>query len=353
MRLQLIALVALTATAHAEPEGDTATVVARTTGYLDDDETAISTSTIAVKAKPKDEIVVSARYTADAISSASVDVITAATERWTELRNEVAGGLAWVDSSMQLSVDYIYSSENDWASHTIGVGGSRDFLKHNLTLGLGVGYVANAIGRQNDMTFAEEMSAVSSSARAVWTASKNDILQVSYDLSRATGYHASPYRHAFARGPAAALIAFPERAPEVRTRHALTLRWNHHLFEDGALRSHLRTYFDDWGVASVTTGTELVVGMAPVELAAHARVYAQRHANFYEDVYAMPQVYMTSDRELSTFQDVFAGVRARWEHDATLSIDASITAFYFRFTEFSRLPTRLGLTAGLGLVWAL
>ena len=62
---------------------------------------------------------------------------------------------------------------------------------------------------------------------------------------------------------------------------------------------------------------------------------------------------VTADRELSTFQDAFAGVRARWEHDDTLSIDVSLTGFYFRFPEFSRLPTRLGATAGLGLVWAL
>jgi len=354
VRLQLAIVVALTATAHADPEGDTATVVARTSGYLDNDDTAISTSTIAVKAKPKDEIVVSARYTADAVSSASVDVITAATERWTELRSEVAGGVAWVDSSMQLSADYIYSHENDWDSHTIGLGGSRDFLNHNLTLGLGAGYVTNAVGRRDDMTFSEKLNAVSGSVRAVWPASKDDLLQVSYDIARATGYQASPYRHAFARGPAGALIAFPEQNPELRTRHAVTLRWNHHLLDDTALRSHLRAYVDDWGIASVTTGTELVYGLDDFELSGNVRVYAQRHARFYQDVYDEPRVYMTADRELSSFQDVFAGVRAAWVPlDDKLSIDLSFTGFYFRFPEFSRLPSRLGATAGLGLVWAL
>jgi hypothetical protein len=353
MRLQLIALLALTATARAEPEGDTATVVARTSGYVDNDHTEISTTTIAVRAKPTDKAVVSAHYTADAVSSASVDVITAATERWTELRSEVQGGLAWVDSKTTVSADYIYSHEHDWDSHTVSLGGSHDVLHHNLTLGAGFSYGTNAVGRADDMTFSEQMDVVGGALRAVWTATKNDILQTSYDLSRVSGYQSSPYRHAFAMGPAGTRIAFPETTPDLRMRHALTLRWNHHLLDDAALRSHVRIYADDWGLASVTTGTEFVLGFEPFEVAASVRLYAQHHARFYQDVYDAPRAYMTADRELSTFQDVFAGLRGRWQHGDSLSLDASVMGFYFRFPEFSRLPSRLGLTVGIGLVWAL
>lgn len=357
MRLQLAhaacVIAAMTANAGAEPEGDTATVVARTTVYQDNDHTTISTTTAAVRAKPKDEVVVSARYTADAVSSASVDVITAATERWTELRSEVAGGLAYVTSKTTVSADYIYSTENDWWSHTVSLGGQRDVLGHGLTLGAGASYVDNSVGRRDDMTFHEKMRVLGGQLRAVWPASRDDIFQVSYDLSRIDGYQASPYRHAFAEGPSGARIAFPENVPERRVRHALTGRWNHFLFTDAALRSHLRAYVDDWGLASITTGTELVLGFKPFEVAANVRLYAQRHATFYDDVYSMPRVYMTADRELSAFQDVFAGLRARWEPFDSLQIDMQVTGFYFRFPEFSRLPSRLGLTAGLGLVWAL
>ena len=353
MRLQLAVVCVLASTAYAEPEGDNATVVARTSGYVDNDHTAISTSTVAVKAKPKDEIVVSAAYTADAVSSASVDVVTAATKRWTELRSEVDAGVAYAGSSTNASVSYIYSHENDWDSHTVALGGSQDFFHHNLTLGFGASYVDNSVGRRDDMTFHEKLAVAGGSLRAVWTATQDDIFLTSYDLSRASGYQASPYRHAFAEGPTSALIAFPEHDPEVRLRHAVTVRWNHHLLEDSALRSHVRVYGDDWGVASVTTGTEFVVGLEPFEVAANIRLYAQRHADFYQDIYDMPRVYMTADRELSSFQDVFGGVRARWQPADTLSIDASITGFYFRFPEFSRLPSRAGATAALGLVWAL
>lgn len=352
MRLQLIALALLVRVAAAEPEGDHATVVVRESVYADDDATTISTTAVAVRAKPTSSLIVSARYIADAVSSASVDVVTAATGRWSELRSEVLAGVAYADGTTTVSLDYIYSHENDWDSHTVSVGGSRDLLRHNLTLAAGASYVANQVGRSHDMNFSEELGTVGGSLRAVWTATPANIVAVSYDGSRSLGYQASPYRYAFVADPSGVPIAFMEDVPELRMRHAVTTRWNRHVGTDSALRSHARLYVDDWGVRSVTAGTELVVGLEPFEIAASVRLYAQQHAAFYQDVYAEPRRYMTADRELSTFQDAFVGLRGGWTGES-LALDLSVTAFAFRFPEFERLPRRLGLTAAIGLVWAL
>ena len=350
----LIALGALLigASVRAEPEGDRATVVARTSIYLDDDDTAISTSIVSVRARPFGNVSVGMRYVADAVSSASVDVVTAATGRWTELRSEVLAGVGYADGTTTLSADYVFSHENDWDSHTVSAGGSRDLFQHNLTLGAGASIVDNHVGRAEDESFGERMRVLGGSLRAVWVAGKLDIFQSSYELSRASGYQSSPYRYAFVDDPSGVPIAFAEVSPELRLRQALTLRWNHHLLRDAALRSHVRSYADDWGVRSLTAGTELVVGVGPYELAANVRLYAQRHAEFYQDVYDRPRRYMTADRELSTFQDAFLGVRGRWIGES-FALDAALTGFVFRFPEFSRLPMRRGFTAALGLVWAI
>jgi hypothetical protein len=354
VRLQLIPLGALlfAVSVRAEPEGERATVVARTSLYADDDATTISTSVVSVRARPLGDLSVNARYVADAVSSASVDVVTAATGRWTELRSEVSAGAGYADGTTALSADYVYSHENDWDSHTVSAGGSRDLLQHNLTLGGGASFTDNRVGRAHDERFAERMRVLGGSLRAVWVAGKLDIFQASYELARADGYQSSPYRYAFVDDPSGAPIAFPEVAPERRVRHSITARWNHHLLRDTALRNHARGYADDWGVRSVTAGTELVTGLGPYELAASARLYAQRHADFYQDVYDRPRRYLTADRELSTFQDLFLGVRGRWIGES-LAVDATLTGFLFRFPEFSRLPTRRGLIASVGLVWAL
>jgi hypothetical protein len=357
VRLQLIALAALAALAagapaRAEPEADRALVVLRTSGYVDDDDTAISTSIVSVRARAVGNVFVNARYVADAVSSASVDVVTAATGRWTELRSEVLGGAGYADGTTTLSADYIFSHEDDWDSHTVSAGGSRDLFQHNLTLGAGASYVDNRVGRADDESFDERMRVVGGSLRAVWVGGRRNIFQASYDASRARGYQASPYRYAFVADPSGVPIAFAEVTPEVRTRHALTVRWNRHLLRDAALRSHARGYADDWGLRSITAGTEFVIGLGDFEVGANVRLYAQRHADFYQDVYDRPRRYMTADRELSTFQDLFLGVRGKWIGES-IAVDAALTGFAFRFPEFSRLPTRRGFTAALGLVWAL
>ncbi|HVK86079.1 MAG TPA: DUF3570 domain-containing protein [Kofleriaceae bacterium] len=355
MRLQLtaLALAALGARAYAEPEGEHATVAARTAAYVDDDHTVISTSTVAVRGKPTAHTVIAGRYVADAVSSASVDVISAATERWTELRSEVLGGVAYADGTTTASVDYIYSHEHDWDSHTVSAGASRDVFRHNLTLAAGASFVDNRVGRADDANFHERMRVLGGTLRAVWVGGPKDVFTASYDGSRARGYQASPYRYAYvADVMGGAPLAFPEVAPGERWRHALTMRWNHHLLRDTAVRSHARAYGDDWGVRSLTAGSEVVVGLEPWELAVQGRVYAQQGATFYQDVYDRPRMYMTADRELSTFQDLFVGVRAGWIGE-TLALDASVTGFAFRFPEFARLPRRTGFIAMLGLVWAL
>lgn len=357
MRLQLIPPIPLcvllvAAGARAEPEGERATVVARTSLYADDDATTISTSVVSVRARPYGDLTVAARYVADAVSSASVDVVTAATGRWTELRSEVTTGAGYADGTTALSADYVYSHENDWDSHTVSAGGSRDLFQHNLTLGAGASFAENRIGRSHDDRFEEHMRVWGGAARAVWVGGKLDIFQAAYELSRADGYQSSPYRYAFVADPSGANVAYAEAAPERRLRQSLTVRWNHHLLHDAALRSHARGYVDDWGVRSLTAGAELVTGLGPYEVGASARLYAQRGADFYQDVYDQPRRYMTADRELSTFQDVFVGAHARWIGEV-LAVDAALTGFYFRFPEFSRLPERRGLIAALGLVWAL
>jgi len=211
VRLQLAAACALLSgsPAGAEPDGDRATVVVRTAGYVDDDHTAISTSLVSVRARPVGDVFVSARYVADAVSSASVDVVTAATGRWTELRSEVSTGVAYADGTTSLSADYVFSHENDWDSHTVSAGGSRDLFGHNLTLGAGASFVDNRVGRADDANFHERMRVLGGALRAVWVAGKRDIFQGAYDLSRASGYQASPYRYAFVDDPAGVPIASP------------------------------------------------------------------------------------------------------------------------------------------------
>jgi hypothetical protein len=349
-----LGLVAAPAGAHAQ--GDVSAGL-RTSAYVDDDATFISTSTASVQGAVTDELTLRGRYLADVVTSASVDVITAATGRWNEIRHEAEGATSWTDSTRSLSGQYIYSVEADWESHTATGGASHDFNQHNLTLALGGSYVHNRIGRADDANFHRRLSVYGGSASAVVVAGPRDIWRLGYTVSLSDGYQASPYR--FARfedslAPEGLPLAQEETHPQTRLRHAVTLAWNHKAFEATFVRSHLRMYADDWGLLSLTGGAEYDVVFGPVTVGGIARGYAQQGASFYEDLYPSRRRYMTADRELSSFFDVFAGGKIGLQRSLhgvieRIRVEVEVVGFGFWFPSFSELPRRLGVVSELGV----
>lgn len=332
-------------------------VDARTSSYRDDDRTAIDTTAIAVRVPVGGKVTASGRYLVDAVSSASVDVVSAATGRWTEQRKESEAALSYDDGTSRASASYVYSGENDWWSHNGAAGASRDFRDHQLTVGLGAVLQDNRVGRSHDGTFEERMRVAGGSANVTVVLTPSDLLDVSYGLTLIDGYQASPYRLVRFEDPSAPgeLVGQDESLPDHRVRHAVTTRWNRHAFRDTAFRSHVRLYADDWGVASLTGGTEWVTGFAHgFETGLSVRGYSQTGASFYEDTYAERRRYMTSDRELSRFEDVFAGGRLSWRRDdgpvvRGLRGELKLSWFLFTFDEFDRLPRREGFVAEAAL----
>lgn len=361
MRLQLtlawlvaLALVLVTARASAQEATSKVDVDARSGVYTDSDRTFVSTSTIGARANPSKRTTIKARYLVDVISSASVDVITAATGRFSELRNEVDADGGYRDANRAFNVGYTFSGEHDWWAHTGRMSYSQDFFDHALRLGLSGSFTHNIVGRNGDDVFRRTLESGTGAFDLTVAASRRDLVSAEYTFFRTEGFQSSPYRYVFVGS-----IASPtrssifERLPEERTRHALGLRWNHLLVGDTVLRAHARLYGDDWGILSGTAGLELVVGVGDFEIGGRVRGYLQRRADFYQPVYATPQLYMSSDRETSSFADVFAGGRLGYRRPlgtyGELRAELKVDGFYFRFFDFPRLPERTGVMGELAL----
>jgi hypothetical protein len=327
--------------------------------YLDDDATSVITTVASVEGKALEHATLRVHGLLDIVSSASVDVVSAATERWDETRKELGAALGYEDGTRTLSASYRRSVENDWGSHTGAIGGSHDFSTHNLTLGLGASFTHNDVGRADDRNFDEKLRSYAGTLTATVVVTRDDLLSLTYAPSLMVGYQGSPYRFVRYFDPSAGSpVSGPEVVPERRLRHALVISHNHHLLTDSALRSHGRAYWDDWGIASGTLGTEYVHGLGAFEPSVFVRGYYQARAGFYEDGYPARQRYMTADRELGTFWDVFAGLRLGFRKSPLgilkeLRGDLKLTGFFFAFEEFERLPERRGFTAELGLGGAL
>lgn len=351
MRLQLAlaCVLALAGAARAEPD---VAAAARVSVYADSDHTSIVTSAVSASGNVVDGVRVDAQYLADAVSSASIDVVTSATGRIHDFRSELTAGVALGDAARSLRAGYIYSREHDWFSHSVLLAGAADFLQHNLTLGLGGTLGFNDIHRMGDAMFARSLTTYGLEATAAYTLTPRDLVLVGAGVGYLDGYQASPYRFAVYSD----LRAVYELEPETRLRETLTLRWNRHLFTDSALRTSVRGYRDDWALLAITAEAEYVVGFGPLDVAGHVRAYRQRRARFYQAEYAAPQAYMTADRELATFTDVFAGARALYvlevaEH--ALRLDLSADVFQFWFDDVPRLPRRHGVVISLGAGFAL
>ncbi len=357
MRLQLIGASMLAALvfargARAEEATSHVDVDARSGVYDDSDRTFVSTSTIGARANPTKRTTVKARYLVDVISSASVDVITAATGRFQELRNEVDADVGYRDPSRSLDFGYTFSGEHDWWAHTGRASYRQDFLDHVLTLGLSGSFTHDLVGRSGDDVFRRTQDSGTGALDVTIAASRRDLVAAEYTFFHTVGFQSSPYRYVFLGSISAPTrSSIFERLPEERTRHALGLRWNHMLFRDTALRLSARLYGDDWGIVSGTAGAELVVGLGDFEVGGRVRGYLQRRADFYQPVYAAPQLYMSADRETSSFADVFAGGRVGYRRafgtGGELRLELKVDGFYFRFFDFPRLPERTGVMGEL------
>jgi hypothetical protein len=353
VRLQLsVGAALLVACGGASQRHDLASVDMRTAIYQDTNDTTVGTGTVAARGHPTDETTISGRYLLDVTTTASVDVVSAATHRWDEPRHEIMGGGAWSNGETGLNGAYVYSTENDWSSHTGTIGGTQDWGEHDYQLQWSASYVWNDVWRRNDQNFRRQQQSATGTLALVVTPSPTDLVSIGYFFSWVGGYQESPYRYARFEGP---IVSGPpyytaaEEVPDDRFRHALTLRWNH-LLQDGlALRSHARAYLDDWGIGSLTIGSEIRGRVDDTDLGFMLRAYGQLGASFWHDVYPVAQRYMSSDRELSPFVDLFGGpflaYRARQESSSELRFELRLTGFLFHFFEFARLTERYGVVA--------
>ena len=358
MRLQLVALLAvalvlvLTAraahaqVADAEPgKGDAKGSVGV---YADSDRTTVLTSVAEGSVRLKQPVIVSAHALVDTVSSASVDVISAATPRFDENRIEL-GATAQIGFSQATegSIGYTHSGENDWQSHAVEVGLSRDLAKKNARLSLGYGFTRNHVGRAHDPSFEKLLDIHGAQLGLSQILDRKTLASLAYTLSSATGYQRSPYRFVTTMDG----VSAPESPPESRLRHAITARVMRAFGAGNVIDAQYRFYFDDWGVLSHTV--ELAYSRELTDawsLRLRVRGYRQRHAGFYRETYEMPLRYMTVDRELSAFSDGLGGIKLAYLGESW-DLEAKLDTIVYRFDDYARLRGRVAIVSDLGVTW--
>lgn len=319
--------------------------------YQDSDQTTVVTSAVEAQAVIEDTVALRGGYVADVVSTASVDVVAAATQRWDERRDEARGAAELYVDDVTLGAGYVHSQENDYESHRITAGGSLSLAQRSTTLSLGLGLILSEVGRADDPSFHADQRIYALNAAITQVLTPDTLGTLGYGVQLVDGYQASPYR--YVRSDAASYVS--ERHPLERWRHAFTGRLRHSLADEVALGIDERVYYDNWDVFGTTTVLRLTFTVADeVDLALRDRFHFQTAAFFYEPTYTEQREFMTVDRELSMFVDNYVGpalvVRAEdVGFLSSLTFDLSADFFAYHFFDHPWITERYGVLVSLGL----
>jgi hypothetical protein len=365
---------AIATTAHAGGETPT-TLGFDTLLYTDDDNVVVSSSSVSAAANLDDEgSEVHAKVLVDAVTAASVDVISAATPRFTEAREELDLGGSKARGAWLPSLHYRLSREPDYLSNGGGARVQRR-LGPDTTAEAGYDLTYDLVRRSGTPAEVFEQTLVTHAGdvSVSQVIDPSTVVRLAYSFTAQDGYLEKPYRFVplFDEAGLAAAAAdhmtlgldtvgryrLPERpaeeVPDRRLRHAIAaraVRWIGAL--DASLRADYRLYLDDWGVRSHTGELGITFERDAHALTISNRLYEQTAADFWRRTYVvMPGTvprYRTVDRDLSHFvgDTAEAAFRSRYER---WSWYASAGAMYTRYFDYLFLQSRIALMMGGGV----
>jgi hypothetical protein len=263
-----------------------------------------------------ESVAVDATYALDAWTSASVDIVTAATNSVHEVRQEVNAGASFQFDRASFAASYRYSTENDYWSHGGVATLAFDMAEKNTTLALSGFGSSDTVGRAGWSDFRRPQSSLGGRLSLTQVLGRRALGQISWETTSINGYQASPYRFVAIGGQGtcagSAPLCIPESHPSERLRQAASLSERTALGEHASFGVRYRFYFDDWDVMSHTIEPDLTFVFGEHgSLGLTYRYYTQQAASFYRPRYLLDPSdarYVTRDRKLSTLYDNQVGL---------------------------------------------
>jgi hypothetical protein len=351
-------------------------------GYRDTDHVTVVTPTVGVSlSDPVEGWSVGGSYLLDAVSAASVDIVSSATARWKELRHVGAGNIHYKPHDFGIDVGGGVSHEPDYLAIAAGGTLSWDLFDKNLTAVVGASFGDETAGRSGTpfSVFSRRLLKSGLRAGATVIVDPATTFDVVGEGVFERGDQAKPYRFvplfeagATTRVPAGAsvdevnaarLSSRPaERLPLERDRYAVTSRL-HHRFPGSALHLEERLYRDDWGLQASTTDYRQVVDFGRTFFVwPHLRAHFQQPVSFWQRTYqavmgpdgaiGIPAL-RTGDRELGPLHSFTVGGGMRWKLSADPHTTWSITfqgdAVVTRYQDALFISARTALFGALGV----
>lgn len=328
--------------------------------HTDDDGLTVVHPIASARAEVAPDTHVGARWEADVISAATVDVRTSASPRGFE---ETRHGLAFsVDRAFAPTLAGTASGAVSWSpDHQAFAGGLRAAVEDDArthTLSASVAFAHEEVGRAGDLETIGTLDSFGGTLAWATLLSRVATFDLAIAAEHQRGYLESPYRFVPVRSSGGQdEVRVAESVPDVRNRGATRAQVRVALSDGWFGRAWYRFHLDDWGVLGHTA--ELSVAAEPHPrwlVTVHGRFYGQRGASFYQAQYpTMPEIpsLRTLDRELAPGFYVAGGLRV--EHELgdllgfTFRADLRGEVLRHRYFDTPALPERHAITVGLGL----
>jgi hypothetical protein len=288
-----------------------------------------------------DRVSLSGSYYVDAVSNASIDVVTTASP-FKEKRTEVGLGVDYVVRDSLITLSTSTSKEPDYDSSSVSLDVSQETFGGMTTVALGFSRGADEVRKDGDPEFGEDVTrwqyrlGVTQILTPRWLASAN------LEIVSEDGFLGSPYRAARVFG-----AAVPERNPSTRSSRALKLGVIGDVGSGArtAVRGEYRYFWDTWDIQAHTTELGVSRYFGDAWLAdAFLRLYSQSGALFYSDNAATETTYVSRNRQLSTFNSVGIGAKVSYTLKQVpgqyeLKANGSYELVQFKFKDFTDIRT--------------
>ena len=265
----------------------------------------------------KDKVSVWANYYVDMITSASIDVVSTASE-YEEERTETSVGVDYLYGKTSMGFSYTNSEESDYTADSMSFGISQDFFGDLSNIGISYSRGKDEVRRNGDDTFAEETERQGYRVDFSQIVTKNMIVSLNYEAITDEGFLNNPYRQVRFLDPGASrgYSYEAELYPRTRTSDAIAIRAMYYLPYRASLKAEFRTFSDSWGIkasnAEIAYTHPFDFGLT---VEAKYRYYSQTAADFYSDLFSRSQEqnFLARDKELSTFATQTLGVSASYQ----------------------------------------
>ncbi len=287
-----------------------------------------------------DQVSLSGTYFVDMVSNASIDVVTSAS-KYKETRNEFDLSADYVVRDTKLTLASSLSTEPDYRARNTSLDVTQEVFGGMTTVAFGFTEGNDEVGRHGQPGFFDTTRHWQYRLGATQVLTPRWLMSVNAEAIDDDGYLGSPYRVAYVFG-----APVPERDPRTRASRAVQLRVAGDI-GSGAMRQSVhasyRWFTDTWGIHANTFELGTSRTFAGGWLAdGFVRLYHQTHALFYSDNAASETLYVSRNRQLSTFRDlgvgagvskVVASVPGRYE----VTVHATYELIKFHYADFTDL----------------